>query len=185
MYKSQWLDPLNGPRALQRKFQFDVRFYFARRASENFIDMKINTFEVKTDDDTGIHYVSKVTDELTKNHKETDQEIITAFMPSIPGSYYCPVASYVEYVVHLNPENENLWQPPIDDHATNVWYAKGCIGKNPLAHFMQDLSMKCKVKSYTNHSLQVTGASILGRQGFNYKQIMAVTGHKSTNSLAL
>ena len=40
-------------------------------------------------------YVKKIEDKETKNHKETDSEIITTFMPEIMGSLLCPVMSYM------------------------------------------------------------------------------------------
>lgn len=38
---------------------------------------------------------------------------------------------------------------------------------------------------YTNHSIRVTGASILTKSMLNPSQIMAVTGHKSVQSLTV
>ena len=38
---------------------------------------------------------------------------------------------------------------------------------------------------YTNHDIRVTATTILAREGFSYKQIMSVTGHKSVQSLAI
>ena len=149
------------------------------------LDMQVDTFKIKTDAQSGIKYVVKVKDELTKNHAETDSEVLSGFMPQIPGSYYCPVASWEEYNAHLNPECPWLWQTPIDNHKTNVWYANGRVGKNPINSFLQSICKQLKITPvYTNHSLRVTGASILTR-AFNYKQVMSVTGHKSMSSLAV
>jgi hypothetical protein len=40
-------------------------------------------FTVKTDGETGLRYVTE--DELTKNHRETDKELISGVMPASPG----------------------------------------------------------------------------------------------------
>lgn len=37
---------------------------------------------------------------------------------------------------------------------------------------------------YTNHDIRVTATTTLCRAGFNFKQVMAVTGHRSTSSVA-
>jgi hypothetical protein len=38
---------------------------------------------------------------------------------------------------------------------------------------------------YTNHSIRATGATILTKSMFNPSQLMAVTGHKSVQSLTV
>ena len=40
-------------------------------------------------------------------------------------------------------------------------------------------------KMYTNHSIRVTATTYLGRKDFSPKQIMAITGHRSLNSLSI
>ena len=49
----------------------------------NIQDMTTSTFELKYDADTGICYVKKVIDELTKNQCESDHELVTGFMPQL------------------------------------------------------------------------------------------------------
>ena len=71
------MDPDAGPRQLQNKVTFDIRYFFCRRGIENIHEFDINTFELQFDNSTGIAYVKKVKDELTKNHCENDQELIT------------------------------------------------------------------------------------------------------------
>ena len=46
-------------------------------------------FEVVTDRDTGVCHVKKAKDEQAKNHKETDQDVVTGFMPENKDSKYC------------------------------------------------------------------------------------------------
>jgi len=59
------------------------------------------------------------------------------------------------------------------------------MGREKLASFLKVLSKKVPLsRVYTNHSVRVTGVSILGR-GFSMPQIMSVSGHRSTSSLAV
>ena len=189
MYTHPYMDPDGGRESLQRKVQFDIRFYFCRRGAENMESMQRSMFAVKIDDKTQIEYVSKVEDEATKNHRETDCNIITAIMPENRGDKYCPVRSFKMYISHLHPENSFLWQT-VNHHPKNkedsVWYTKGHLGKNSLRPFMKDISTKCDLsKQYTNHCIRVTGATILTRSNFSAKEIMSVTGHKSVQSLTI
>ena len=188
MYNHEYMNPDASPGALQRKVQFDLRLYFARRGLENMESMKKDHFKLDFDEKTELWRVVKAKDELTKNHKEIGS-IISGIMPQNKDDRLCPVSSYVKYTSHLNPENEFLWQTElkkVDMEKDAIWYGKNKIGKNPLAKFMSVVSEKCGLsKIYTNHCIRVTGASILTRLKFSASEIMAVTGHKSVQSLAV
>ena len=99
------MDPKNGPRTLQAKVMFDIRFYFARRGSESLKNMTTHTFKAVFDDMNDIIYIKKIEDELQKNHKECDGEIITGYMPEMKDNPLCPVESFREYMSHLNSVN--------------------------------------------------------------------------------
>ena len=188
IYNSAYLDPTKGPKSLQRKVQFDIRLYFCRRGAENMEKMKRADFEVKFNPKNNEEFVVKIKDELTKNHKEMEQ-IVSGVMPENKTDPLCPVASFKKYLSHLNPQNEYMWQRPLDTVNTeiaNIWYGKQHIGKNPLRTFMSDLSEKLKLSQiYTNHSIRVTGCTVLNRCNFSASEIMSVSGHKSVQSLAI
>lgn len=102
------------------------------------------------------------------------------------GSPYCPVASYERYMMKLNPYNDKLWQKPLDSITEDqpTWYCNSGLGDKTLKTFMSKLSDKCKLSQpYTNHSIRATGATILSKHMYGAAQIMAVTGHKSVQSL--
>ena len=64
--------------------------------------------------------------------------------------------------------------------------ARKNVRKNPLASFMSELSKNCKLSMiYTNHSIRVTGCTILTRCNFSYSEIMAVSSCKRIQSLAI
>ena len=61
-----------------------------------------------------------------------------------------------------------------------------CQGANHLGLFQTQLSRECELSQiYTNHSIRITGATILSKSNFNPKQIMSVTSHKSVQSLTV
>ena len=183
------MDPDGGPEALQNKVQYDIRYYFARRANENIDKFTKSTFQLNTHAATGLKFITKVCDEKTKNHVFDSENITSACMPEIRGSKFCPVSSYMKYTTKLNPLITDLWQYPKKEHDckdADIWYQARKIGPNPLASFMSRMSHQADLsKVYTNHSIRVTATTHLNRNKFSAKQIMAITGHKSLNSLAI
>ena len=159
MYNHPLLDPNGTPRTIQNKVQMDLHYYFVRRGSENIYKWTKSTFKVVKDPDTGITYIEKDEDEETKNHKETNEEIVAAFMPEIRGSRMCPVVSFTR------------------------------VGQNTLDMYISNLCGKIKNgsenKNYTNHSLRVSGITNLTGNNFTNKQIMSISGHKNQESLAI
>ena len=183
------MDPGKDHWSLQRKVQFDIRFFFARRGSENMDKMRKNDFEVFFDQKSETWFVKKVRDELTKNHRDREQ-IVSGFMPENRDDPLCPVASFRKYQEHLSPKNDYMWQSPLEHGKLksnpNVWYSRQHIGRNTLSKFMTEVSKNCELSQiYTNHSIRSTGVTVLTRMKFNDAQIMAVSGHKSVQSLSI
>ena len=182
LYNHKYMDPNQGPDNLQHKVQFDLRFYFCRRGCENMDSMLKTDFDIKLNEENGEYFVIKIRDELTKNHQDLEN-IMSGIMPENPTDRLCPVKSFREYLSHLQPDNKYMWQKPLEKvNAENpqVWFSRKKIGKNPLASFMSDLSRECHLSQiYTNHSIKVTGCTILTRCKFSHSEIMAISGHKS------
>ena len=182
------MNPDNGPEALQRKVQFDLRFYFCRRGMENMDKMKKNDFQVRYNTKKEEWYVIKVKDELTKNHCELEN-IVSGIMPENKTDRLCPVKSFQKYLDHLNPNCDFLWQyalEKINPEKPNVWYSRRNIRKNTLGIFMSEVSKQCKLSTiYTNHSIRVIGCTVLTRCNLSSSEIMSVSGHKSVQSLAI
>ena len=187
MYNSRYMDPDFSAESLQRKVQFDIRLYFARRGCENMETMGKDHFKMIFDSKHETWYVIKSKDELTKNHRDIEGTI-SGIMPENKDDRLCPVRSYRMYLEHLNPANPYLWQYALDKVNPNqpdIWFGLQHIGKNPLSKFMSEVSKNCKLsKSYTNHSIRVTGITVLTRQQFSASEIMSISGHKSVQSLA-
>ena len=188
LYSSQAINPTVSPQTLQDKVQFDIRFYFIRRANENIDQFTKKTFVLEVDPNTGLKYIRKEQDQQTKNHQD-DTIFVSGIMPELPNSDRCPVNNFMTYVSKLHPRCDYLWQQvkkmeEIKD--ADIWFKPCKIGPNPLSSFMSRLSDLADLsKVYTNHSIRVTGTTFLGRCNFSDKQIMAVTGHRSINSLSV
>ena len=162
--------------------------YFIRQANENIDGFTKETFVMEIDPNTGLKYIRKEQDEQTKNHQD-DTTFTSGIMPEIPDSPLCPVKSYMFYLSKLHPRCGYLWQHCKDKEDitdSDIWFKPLKIGQNPLAAFMSRVSHDADLsKVYTNHSIQVTGTTLLVRYNFSDKQIMSVSGHRSINSLSV
>ena len=149
--------------------------------------MTKDTFVVKKDPNTGLKYVTKKVDELNKNHREQDKESYCAFMSECPGYPKCPVASFEKMLGLLHPQCDSLWQRPRDFFIRRILFGSTI---NQLGQYFEPLYEKLSgnhklSQIYLNHSIRVTGATLLSRQQYGSKQIMSVTGHTSVSSLAV
>ena len=188
MYNHDNMNPYISAEHLKRKVQFDIRFYFCRRGSENMENMQKDHFKIEFNNETEEWYVIKAKDELTKNHRDIE-ELVSGIMPENKTDPLCPVKSFREYLSHLNCKNKYMWQYPlanVDPKNPEIWYGKTYIGRNPLSKFMSEVSKQCGLsRIYTNHSIRVTSCTVLTRCRFSESEIMAVSGHKSVQSLAI
>ena len=65
LYTHPLMDPDMNPTTLQNKVQWDLRFYFARRANENIDKFTKATFKFMQHEESGLKYVVKSYDEQT------------------------------------------------------------------------------------------------------------------------
>jgi len=93
--------------------------YFFRRGRQNLRLLRKTDFSFITDS-TGARYVSKTTDELTKNRREDDGGFSGGLMYEKPDQN-CPVVSFELYLSHLNPLNEFLFQRLKRNVTTTTW----------------------------------------------------------------
>ena len=187
MYTHPYMDPDGDKFSLQRKVQFDIRFFFCRRGAENIEKMQKTDFKMEYNQERETWYVVKAKDELTKNHRGPEQ-LVSGFMPENKDDRLCPVRSFRMYLDHLEPRNTYLWQTPSrfpNKKNPNIFYTMAHMGKNTLGPFMKEVSKNCKLSQiYTNHSIWATGITVLTRLKFSASEIMSVSGHKSVQSLA-
>ena len=146
LYDSQVLS-LNNPVSLQRKVFFDMMLHFCRRAMENLREITIYDFEVKTNGN-GKEYVVNVTDELTKNHRESDANEDPGMMLAT-GEENCPVRSYKYYIEKLNPKQSAFFQRPKNNTpSSGVWYDNMVLGVKSLEAMMKNISKAAILVQY-------------------------------------
>ncbi|KAK3105882.1 hypothetical protein FSP39_007748, partial [Pinctada imbricata] len=167
---------------LQEKIFVDIMIHFGRRGRENLRNLKRLDFAVRQDAE-GFMFVEKIRDEQTKNHQD-DSCIAEGRMYEIKESDRCPMRSFVKFIRRLNPDCPFLSQQPRDQPKGNVYYNNVVLGHNKLGNMMPNISEAVSLSMrYTNHSLRATTVHILDAAQIPSRHIMAVTGHKSENSL--
>ena len=62
---------LTQPETLQNKVFFQIMLFFCRRGRQNLRELKMEDFSISTNS-SGVRFVCKVKDELTKNRREND-----------------------------------------------------------------------------------------------------------------
>ena len=155
--------------------------------------MQKEDFALEYNTEINIAFVHKVMDELTKNHKDLDIDVTSGFMTQVLDSNgrpykLCQVWSFEKYINHLNPKAKWLWQQPRKNvkFEDPVWYTSHAMGHNPLDTFLSVLSDECDLSQhYINHCIRVSGITNFKRNNFSDRQVMAVSGHKNLQSLAL
>ena len=86
--KDYFSDTLDTPLGLLHKVFFDIMLHLCRRGRENLQDLKICDYKVNMDS-SGTRYVEQVVDELTKNHRgsEEDDAAYGGRLYEIPGDF--------------------------------------------------------------------------------------------------
>ena len=174
---------IDAPSGLQNKVFLDVMVYFGQRGRESLRDMRSDDYELKEDEE-GRYFERR--DTLTKSRRENEDEEYGGRMYEIKDSPRCPVSSLLKYKALLNPSCMSFWQRPKSKAPLQEgpWYDKVPVGINTLGNKVKEITEAagCGGK-YSNHSLRATTITTLNDAGFESRDIMTVTGHKSESSL--
>ena len=124
-------------------------------------------------------------DTLTKSRRENEDEEYGGRMYEIKDSPRCPVRSLLKYKPFLNTSCTSFWQRPKSKSTKEgPWYDSVPVGVNTLGNKVRQITEAAGcVGKYSNHSLRATTVTTLNDAGFESRDIMTVTGHKSESSL--
>ena len=131
---------------------------------------------------------------LTDNKHETEfltktdqrKSLLTQNLLFFTESEICPVKLFELYISKLHPEVDYLWQRPKQKivEPSGPWYDASPVGRDPLNSAMKNISESAKLSQiYTNHCIRATVVTKLNEKGFEARDIMATTGHKSECSI--
>ena len=96
----------------------------------NIAGITKGTFEVKTDSNSGIKFVTKTKDELTKIIEVTTKRKHPVLCLKTQGQDIA-VLSFEKYISKLHPSCDKLWQRPHDDfdESDATWCCNVSLGE--------------------------------------------------------
>ena len=123
----------------------------------------------------------------TKNHQggladaedESDAKIF-----SVPGTEKCPVKTLKNYLGHLNPTSDVLFQRPRDGQRKKfnpaddkIWFWRAPLGTTTLDNVMKEMSKRAGIDPHlTNHCLRATSVTVLSDHNYETRHIKSITG---------
>ena len=180
-------DSLN-PAQLQRTAWFYLGLFFGRRGRENQRQLTPTMLSLQKTPQ-GVEYY-----ELNRSHPgslpdaedESDAKIF-----SVPGSERCPVKTLKNYLSHLNPTSDALFQRPRDGQSKKFnptddkfWYCSAPHGITTLNKMMKEMSKRAGIEPHlTNHCLRATSVTVLSDHNCETRHIKSITGHKSDQAV--
>jgi len=198
LYECGELGPANStnPAQPQGTVWFYLVLYFGQRGRENQRLMKSNMLVFrKTPQAKEYCELSKKgagSVPSTKNHQggphdhedDSDRKIF-----ALQDSPTCPVQTIRNYLSHLYPVLELLFQRPRNSeskkfNSNDSWYCNSLLGDTSLNNMMKDMSKQAGIQPYlTKHCRKATSVTILSDHDCEVRYIKAVTGHKSDSSI--
>ena len=200
LYENGELGPADSknPAQLQRTAWFYLGLFFGRRGRENQREMKPGMLALR-ETPQGVEYFELNRQfpgalPATKNHQggladaedESDAKIF-----SVPDSPRCPVKTIKNYLAHLNPGIDVLFQRPkeagsskFNPEQDQVWFCSVPIGASTLDNMLKTMSKRADIEPHlTNRCLRATAVTVLSDSNCTTRHIKAVTGHKSDQSV--
>ena len=98
----------------------------------------------------------------------------------------CPVLAFKKYIDKLHPDQERMWQRPLDSVAEDdpVWFCNMPSGKDIVGGLMGKISDAANLSlHYTNHCIRTTAICALDNAGYDARHIMQISGHKCEASI--
>ena len=126
--------------------------------------------------------INPVTNNSYFKHFNSKQQNFSVIL----DSDICPVNAYLLMKEKLNPNLDDLFQRPkkVIKNFDEEWYDAVPVGRDPLNNAMKNLSKDAGLsRIYTNHCIRATVVTNLNEKGFEARDIMATTGHKSEASI--
>jgi hypothetical protein len=175
----------NDPAQLLRTIWFYLGIYLGHRGREKQRQLKPNMLVLRATaaDKTYFELNREVAGSIpsTKNHQgglddiedESDGKIFAQ-----PDSKFCPVATIQNYLKHLNPQCDALFQRPKSCKSGEVWCCNSPVGESTLRNMMRSIT-----PPLTNHCIRATSVTALSDAHIETRSIKSVTGHKSDQSI--
>ena len=152
------------------------------------LNCPLSSFKFETDA-AGRNYATMSHDELSKNHPgglkdvESTEKEARMYGTKDQGDGYKALKLCLQKV---NPKCTAFFQYPKKNSMAldAVWYEARPLGINSLAKMMKTISEEARLsKIYTNPSVGATAITLWSNAGISNRHIMAISGHRSEQSL--
>ena len=200
LFESGELGPAGSlnPAQLQRTAWFYLGLFFGRRGRENQRQLTPAMLSLRKTPQ-GVEYYELNRSQpgslpATKNHQggladaedESDAKIF-----SVPRSERCSVKTLKNYLSHLNPTSNALFQRPRDGQSKKfnpthdkIWFCSVPLGITTLDNMMKEMSKRAGIEPHlTNHCLRATSVTVLSDHNCETRHIKSITGHKSDQAV--
>ena len=200
LFESGELGPADSqnPAQLQRTAWLYLTLFFGRRGRENQRQLNPGMLSLRTTPQ-GVEYFELNRRQpgsllSTKNHQgglgdsedESDAKIF-----AVAGSQRCPVKTIRNYLDHLNPSSDALFQKPRDGQSQKfspaddkIWYCDSPVGSSTLDNMLKNMSRRAGIEPHlTNHCLRATAVTVLSDHNCETRHIKSVTGHRSDQAV--
>ena len=179
------------PRMLNRTIFYTLGQQFGTRGRQEHHDIYLEHLKFVKNPKSGATEYVEWTEGITKTrqgglHKPGRMMAQKAFAVGGPK---CPVALLEKMIAKRPPSLKNsgpLYLQPLRKPKPSVWYSVQRLGINQIASFMDEIKQSANLdvsKRITNHSVRKTLVKKLKKAGVSNTEIIAITGHKSEDSL--
>ena len=110
---------------------------------------------------------------------------------SVLGRERCPVKMLKDYLSHLNPTSDALFQRPRDGQSKKfnpaddkIWFSSAPLGTTTLDNMMKEMSKRAGIEPHLpNHCLRATSFTVLSNHNCGTRHIKSIMGHKSDQAV--
>ena len=181
--KTSGIFSLETPLSLLRNVWFNIVLYFCRRGREGQRSLATTSFKFEVDAH-GRSYATMTHDEASKNHPGGLKDVSSVekearmYETEEENDGYKALKLYLS---KINPNSTAFFQYPKKNWSPDqeVWYEARPVGVNTLAN-SEEAGLS---KKYTNHSVRATAITIWSNANVSNRHIMAISGHRSEQSL--
>jgi hypothetical protein len=188
LFNNGELGPADSTDAAQllRTVWFYLGFYLGRRGRENQRQLKPTMLVLRSTAE-GKQYLELNREAAgsfpsTKNHQagltdvedESDGKIFAK-----QDSRFCPVKTIQNYLEHLNPNCEALFQRPkirqVHGNRQIVWYCNSPVGESTLGNMLREMTTRAGIHlPLTNHCIRATSVTALSEAHVETRHITKI-----------
>ena len=192
LFERQELGPANAkcPSQLLHNSWFYITPYFGRRGRENQRQMTMLALRRSPLGKQYYELQRQIPGAVlaTKNQQGGLNDGQDRKMFEVPGSPRCPVQTVENYISHLNPKMDFLFQRPrvvsnkFNPEADTLWFCNSPLGTSYLSSMMRTMSLKAEINPpLTNHCVRATSVMILSDANVETRHIKQASSHTALN----